>query len=149
MRFRSIIVLVLCCALAVTADTQSADAGRRAHKYRSRMIELVNDSRARHGVRRLKLNTSLSQDAWRHSLRMARRRRLFHTYDLSSLVHQYRPSYWGENVGVARTLRKMEKLFMGSAPHRANILNGHYRHAGIGVVRTGGRLWVTIIFYGG
>jgi uncharacterized protein YkwD len=148
MRFKSFIVLALCCALAVTAEIPSADAGWRAHKYRSRMIELVNDSRAKHGIRRMKLNTDLSKIAWHHSLRMARKHRLFHTYDLTSLVRQYRPSHWGENVGVAGTLRKMEKLFMKSPPHRANNLNRHYHHAGIGVVRTGGRFWVTIIFYG-
>jgi hypothetical protein len=35
---------------------------------------------------------------------------------------------------------------MGSSGHRANILNPAMRHIGVGVVSSGGQLWVTEIF---
>ena len=35
---------------------------------------------------------------------------------------------------------------MGSSGHRANILNPAMRHVGVGVVSSGGQLWVTEIF---
>ena len=35
---------------------------------------------------------------------------------------------------------------MGSAPHRANILNPRMRQVGVGVRGAGGQLWVTEIF---
>ena len=35
---------------------------------------------------------------------------------------------------------------MNSSAHRANILDRRWRGVGVGVVKSGGRLWVTEIF---
>ncbi len=37
---------------------------------------------------------------------------------------------------------------MGSKTHRRNILRNGYDHAAIGIVKSDGNLWVTVIFYG-
>ena len=113
------------------------------------MFQLVNGSRRHHNLRALDLNATLSTKAWRHSKRMAARNSVYHTTDLWSLVRRYSPSAWGENVGMAGTLKRMEILFMRSAPHRANILSSRFRHIGVGVVRARDRIWVTMDFYGG
>jgi uncharacterized protein YkwD len=52
-----------------------------------------------------------------------------------------------ENVGVGANFREIQVQFMASDAHRANILDAAFRRVGIGVVRQGGRAWVTQIFY--
>jgi uncharacterized protein YkwD len=79
---------------------------------------------------------------------MARARSLFHSGNLALLVRPYDAHYWGENLGVGPRLRDIARMWMRSAPHRANVLNSHYRRSGVGVVRSGGRYWVTMMFYG-
>jgi uncharacterized protein YkwD len=133
--------------LTAGAAEEANRAGRQV--LRTTMLQLVNASRRNHDVRALDLNWALSKSAWRHSKRMAVRNSVFHTTDLYSLVRRYRPSTWGENVGMAGTLKRMETLFMRSAPHRANILNRRFRHIGVGVYRGRDRVWVTLDFYGG
>jgi uncharacterized protein YkwD len=54
----------------------------------------------------------------------------------------------GENVGYGSSVDQIHTLFMGSEGHRANILNPAYGQVGIGVVRSGGTVWVTIDFVG-
>jgi uncharacterized protein YkwD len=56
---------------------------------------------------------------------------------------------WGENVGVAATVFRMHRAFMGSSGHRGNILRGGYSRVGIGVIRARERVWATVMFYGG
>ncbi len=55
---------------------------------------------------------------------------------------------WAENVGYGGSVEQVHSLFMGSSGHRTNILNPTYSQVGIGVVRAGGRVWVTIDFVG-
>jgi len=51
----------------------------------------------------------------------------------------------GENVGVGRDVASIHQAFMGSAVHREQIY-GDYRTAGVGIVQSDGRLWVTVRF---
>ena len=146
MRFRRLIILGSVVALLASAWAP-AQAGSRS-SYRARLLRIVNDVRAHHGVRRLDLNIKLSGYAKRHSDEMADRRRLFHTNDLYSRVRAYRATAWGENVATGGTLRRVVKAWMRSSAHRWNLLNGRYAKTGIGVVKRGGRVWVTQIYYG-
>ena len=147
MRTRSTLVFLLCLALVLGALHPSL-AGERARAHRHRVQKLVNKVRVRYDLPRLRLKKPLSRDAWHHSRRMARAGTLFHSRNLRSLVRPYSASYWGENLGVGPRLRDIVRMWMRSAPHRANILNRHYRRSGVGVVRAGGRFWVTMIYYG-
>jgi uncharacterized protein YkwD len=45
-------------------------------------------------------------------------------------------------------MKSLHLAFMDSAPHRRNILYRAYKYVGIGVVRSGGRMWVTVLFMG-
>jgi uncharacterized protein YkwD len=49
-------------------------------------------------------------------------------------------------VGTGGDVDSLHGAFMGSPGHRANVLNGEYDYVGIGLVRTGGTIWVSIVF---
>lgn len=53
-----------------------------------------------------------------------------------------------ENVGVGDTLNKVHSALMNSSSHRRNILSNDFVRVGVGVVRRGGRVWVTELFGG-
>jgi uncharacterized protein YkwD len=127
---------------------QSAIASGRAHRYQSEMLSLVNQTRVANGLNRLRLNSQLSREAWRHSIDMGRRYLLFHTSNVWGLVQPFGARTWGENIAYAQTLRRVEQLWMQSYEHRVNLLNPAFRSAAIGVVRVRGWLWVTVQLYG-
>ncbi len=60
------------------------------------------------------------------------------------------PWTWGENIALSSgSIRDIEKAFMHSPEHRANILDPCFKHVAIGVVRDdNGTAWVTVFFYG-
>lgn len=150
MRYLRSVILITAAAVLVSAGpvNPAGAMNKRAKAARNDMFQLVNASRRNHGVHPLKLNWRVSTAALHHSQRMANRRSIYHTTNLYSVVRRYNPHTWGENVGMAGTLRRMERLFMGSAPHRANILNGAFKRIGVGVKRLTGHVWVTLDFYG-
>ena len=90
------------------------------------MLTLTNSARRNNGLRALELNWRLSKDALQHSRRMAERGTVYHTANLYRLVRRWHPSVWGENVGMAGTVRRVHKLFMASSSHRGNILRNGY-----------------------
>jgi uncharacterized protein YkwD len=143
---RRFIVLTLVVTVLMTA-AGPALAGTRTARLRNTMLQLVNRSRTSHGLRALKLHFAVSSFAWHHSQRMARRNSVYHSTNVLGEVRQYGATYWGENVGMAGTLRRIEALFMASPEHRANILKPLYRRVGIGTIRAHGRVWVTLDFF--
>jgi uncharacterized protein YkwD len=144
---RKLPILVLVVAVLVTG-TASSEVHASELTPRARMLQLLNQTRRNHGLSAFRLNLELSKQAWRHSKRMVERNQLFHTANLYETVRAWSPSCWGENVGVARWLKRLRKLWMQSGGHRDNILNPRFRRIGIGVVKARGVLWVTTIFYG-
>ena len=75
---------------------------------------------------------------------MAKKQTLYHTPSLDSLVTRWRSL--GENVGFATGVRRVQRAFMSSAPHRANILRSAYRFVGVGVKKAGGYVWSAVVF---
>ena len=138
-------LLIFLLAQGVSADRASASTDLRR---RSHMLSLTNDDRAQHDKAVLRMNAVLSRYATDHSRQMATRGYLFHTADLSSKLKGLDWSIGGENVGVGSTLDGVEGAFMGSTPHRRNILRTGFDHAAVGVIRSNGSFWVTVIFYG-
>ena len=138
-------LLIVLLAQGVSADRASASTDLRRRSY---MLSLTNDDRAQHDKAVLRMNAVLSRYATHHSRQMATRGYLFHTADLSSKLKGLDWSIGGENVGVGSTLDGVEGAFMGSTPHRKNILRTGFDHAAVGVIRSNGSFWVTVIFYG-
>ncbi len=112
------------------------------------MLRIINRTRARHGLRGLRMWAKLQEAAHAHSRRMATQRRVFHTACLSCVSPDPSWTSMGENVARGRRLRAIHWKFMRSAAHRANILCRCYTRVGVGVVRRGGTLYVTEIFWG-
>jgi hypothetical protein len=79
---------------------------------------------------------------------MARKAELFHAPG-PQITH--RVTRWislGENIGVgpADDVAGLQKAFMHSPLHRANLMNPAFRYVGIGVVVKDDTLWVTLDF---
>lgn len=144
-RKAAIALLVVAAFFGQGLAPRPADAATR---LRGTMLELTNQDRSEHERAALALNEKLSRYAKRHSREMADAGYLFHSQDLTARLKGLDWSVGGENVGVGTTLDGLEAAFMGSRPHRKNILRTTYDHAAIGVVRSDGKFWVTVIFYG-
>ena len=106
------------------------------------IVTKINAERTLRGLRALPARSYLSDRAHQHSAVMARRGRLYHS-NLSRICC-FRSV--GENVAFNSTVTRIHRSLMASPGHRANILNRRWRGVGVGVVKSGGRLWVTEIF---
>jgi uncharacterized protein YkwD len=116
---------------------------------RSSLLRSTNRIRQHHNLQRLALDRPLSQQALIHSQEMADRGELFHTADLAGVLGDRNWSVAGENVGTGASVRAIQRAFLKSPPHRANILLKNYKHVGIGVYQdSSGIYWVTVIFWG-
>jgi uncharacterized protein YkwD len=136
--------VVVCAALALQA--MFVTPAHAVTTRERRTYHLINKSRWNHDRRSVKISSYVSKLAHSHSRKMANLRTYFH-HCLSCLMSRYGWSYVGENVGYASTVRRMHRWFMHSSTHRANILCRCFTRVGVGVVRSGGYVWVTEIFY--
>ncbi len=136
--------LVLAPATATSASAAGEpgavhQAERVGTSLKDRVIALTNRKRVSHGCRRVRKNAALGRAAQKHSRRMAEANTLSHELPGEpGLVARYRiegyvPSWWAENIAWnQRTARQVVNAWMASDGHRANILNCHFRHIGIG-----------------
>jgi hypothetical protein len=112
-----------------------------------RFSRLMNAARERAGRNRLSLDPEASKVARKHSREMVDRNLLYHTPSSSLIRRVTRWQILGENVGVGGSVGSLHEAFMGSRPHRANILYAKFRHVGVGVRKShDGRMWVTVVF---
>lgn len=120
-------------------------AGPRRH-----MLAMTNQDRAAHDRSALGFARRLASYAKSHSQAMADAGYIFHSTgdQLRAALAGYRWRLGGENVGVGGSLKSLEDAFMASTDHRKNILRRVYEHAAVGIVRSGDRIWITVIFYG-
>lgn len=142
---KAILVTVTAGLLAgLVGAAAPAQAGTLPHK----MLQLTNRSRDHHGLAALKVDHAIAKRAHKHSVAMMHAGYLYHATDIA----RYLPStwrMWGENIGnTTGTLHDLQVAFMHSPEHRANILNGTFTRVGIGVVRRGGKIWITLDFWG-
>ena len=108
---------------------------------------LVNRQRALHGLRKLRSNATLRRVAGSYALRMATRNFFSHvspggtTFDQRIRDAGYLSGFstWtmGENIawgqGRLATPRQIVRAWMHSPGHRRNILDRHFRDAGLGI----------------
>jgi uncharacterized protein YkwD len=138
---RVAVAVALCAGLAVSSALP-ASASVPEHT----MAGMVNSDRSDHGVASVTFQTAIADIARHHSKEMVSKGALFHSC-LDCLSRNHGWQVVGENVGYASTLSQMNSGFMGSPEHRRNILCDCFTRIGIGVVRAGGYVWVTEIFY--
>jgi uncharacterized protein YkwD len=123
---------------------------------RSKVLRMVNATRINHDLHTLRIDSSLSRDALRHTRHMIANNAI---YDPTNLTRILQDEPWdvvgASAVGCAGTLSTLHNAFMHDPVHRAILLNSKIRRIGIGVievdsVNTCGRhwLWATELFYG-
>lgn len=139
----AVIVLSLC--LVVSSSAYAGGGSCYWHSKKDRLLaKKTNAARAHADVRKLSLDPHLSRVARRQAGAMARKRTLYHTPSLGSLVTRWQSL--GENVGYAGSVKRVHRAFMGSPAHKANILKSSYRHVGVGVRKKGGYVWSAVVF---
>lgn len=149
------IALVAAATMALAVLTPSPVG---ATTTRTRMYRATNDSRVDYSIREVNIHWTMSKLARKHSVAMANTPnnsgglgKLFHTKNPATYyLKGIQWNTWGENVGVTGgSVAGLERAFMDSELHRANILNRGFRRVAVGTYRDAdGLLWVTIFFYG-
>jgi len=113
------------------------------------LLDLANQARAQAGAPRLALDAGLCRAARAHADAMFTARQLSHQFDGEPSLPQRLATATdtqldqeGENVALDFDAADGHKHLMLSPPHRANLLNPAYNVIGLGVVRSGDRLYI-------
>lgn len=115
----------------------------------AQLLALANQSRRQAGAPPLTLDAGLSQAARKHALAMLSAQQLSHQFNgepslpirlASTTLLQLDQE--GENVALDYDAQHGHEHLMLSPPHRANLLNPAYNVIGLGVVRSGDRLYI-------
>ena len=149
---RTLTLLGILLLVAFAPSTGSATPSGKSvlmTQVQSALLAQINSFRAAHGLVRLKLNGALVGAADRHSAQMAKLGFFSHNsangQSFSQRIAQaYSPRgfrswtvgenlvWGGPDIGAARAFR----LWLSSAPHRANLLNPRWREIGLGAVHS-------------
>jgi len=113
------------------------------------LLALANMARAQAGAPRLTLDAGMSRAVRAHAEAMFSARRLSHQFEdepalplrLAASTHTQLEQE-GENVALDFDAANGHQHLMLSPPHRANLLNPAYNVVGLGVVRSGDRLYI-------
>ena len=124
--------------------------GAEESSPRLHMLALTNHDRVRHDRSALSFAPRLATYAKSHSQAMVDTGNIFHSTaeQLVAALEGYHWELGGENIGVGDSLEGLEEAFMASREHRKNILRRIYDHAGVGIVRSDEKIWITVIFFG-
>jgi uncharacterized protein YkwD len=113
------------------------------------LLELANQARAQAGAPGLTLDAGMSKAARTHAEAMFAARQLSHQFDGEPSLPQRLAAasrtqldQEGENVALDFDAERGHQHLMLSPPHRANLLNPAYNVVGLGVVRSGDRLYI-------
>jgi hypothetical protein len=145
MRFVMATLMVILTAVPVLAQ-ESAE---------QQVLELANADRAQQGIPPLKWDPALAQAASDHAELMAQQAALSHQYpgeaDLVARAGAAGAHFRSiaENVALAPSPQALEKEWMNSAPHRANLLNPAMNVIGVGLVKKGGNYYAVEDFADG
>jgi len=143
------VVLLLSCFFSLRLPGQEITSTTQMEQQ---ILEWTNQERAKVNAPPLKWNNRLALAARLHSDEMAGRKELSHqlkgeppfTQRLSERGAKF--SGAAENVGYADSAEELQSGWMHSPGHRANLLNPVYNEMGVGIVRSGNRLWATVDF---
>jgi len=113
------------------------------------LLQLANQSRQRAGAPSLVLDTGLTAAARTHAQAMLEAHQLSHQFSGEPTLVQrlaatssLQLEQAAENVALDYSAQGGHEHLMLSPPHRANLLNPAYNTVGLGVVRSGDRLYI-------
>lgn len=110
------------------------------------LVNAINRERAARGLPTLIVHRDLVDDARVHAGRMAGAGRIYHNGNLGAVTSGW--TKLAENVGRGGSASAVHSAFMSSSSHRVNVL-GDYSYLAVGTVRSGGYLYVDVIFMQG
>ena len=137
---RPLAVFLLCAFIALSSPPASALSSTE-----SCFVAAIARERSSAGRRSLTVKSDLASIARRHSERMARDGRIYHSSNLGGGVS----GSWtriGENVGRGPACSSIHRAFMNSSSHRAIILGRDFNQVGVGVVVRSDVIYVTELF---
>ncbi|MDI3316151.1 MAG: CAP domain-containing protein [Bacillota bacterium] len=121
----------------------------------ARLLELINQARVQAGVRPLAVDAALERLAEQKADEMAALGYFDHRSPTRGTPLEMeraagiRAAWMGaENIARARDVEFAMAMFMGSAPHRANLLDPRFDTAGVGVAPTARGVAVSVLFLG-
>lgn len=144
---RALALTLVAAALATPAAAHAPSYD--GNGYEAKLFALVNAERARHGLRRLGATRCAAGFASRWADRIAHERAVRHQ-SVRRVVRACEARRAAENVAMGKvTPEHMMRLWMKSRRHRANILNPHLTHIGVGAGRDGSGRWYGVqVFLG-
>ncbi|WP_173918382.1 CAP domain-containing protein [Halobacillus sp. Marseille-Q1614] len=114
-------------------------------EFEKEVVELVNEERAKEGLKPLKMYERLSDLARLKSEDMAERNYFDHTSPTYGspfeMMDQYEFKYWSAGENIAAGQRSPEQVmegWMNSPGHRENIMKKEFTHIGVGYVEGSG-----------
>ena len=135
--------------LKPVSATSTPDIPFHEATVEDRLLELANQSRLQAGAPPLTLDPGLSRAALIHAQAMVDARQLSHQFSGEPSLPQrladrtrLQLDQEGENVAFDYNADEGHNHLMHSPPHRANLLNPAYNVVGLGVVRSGDRLYI-------
>lgn len=155
-KLRRTVVVTVSAVLAL--GIAFAPAARAGGGLSSKVLGMVNATRASHDLHTLRIDSSLTRDALRHTHRMVTNNAIYDPPNLT-LTRILQDEPWDDVgasvVGCAGTLSALHTAFMHDPPHRDILLNPKIRRIGIGVIEVDSQnscgrhsLWATELFYG-
>jgi hypothetical protein len=135
--------------LALPGRAQAAEPDAAAAEE---LLALANQARAQAGLPTLRKDAPLAGAARAHAEQMAQQPDLSHQYPGEPALEQ-RASAAGahfsviaENIAAGASPGQLHREWMGSPPHRANILDPRLTAAGVAVVASRGWLFAVVDF---
>src|ERR1700730_12420404 len=134
-----------------TAAAKAPNPSSKDYDFQTeeQLLDLANQSRQQAGAPPLTIDSGLSQAARIHAQAMREARQLLHQFtgepslpDRLAATTQLQLEQEGENVALDYDAEHGHEHLMLSAPHRRNLLNPAYNVVGLGVVRSGDRLYI-------
>jgi len=125
---------MLLCVLVLAAPAQASPTPAEA-----RLLVTMNQVRAQHGVRPLRIDLRLERAARAKSRSMLRTGTFAHG-DFPRRLSSYRVRgpYYGENlawgVGANATASGIVQMWLASPSHRANLLRPSFQRVGLGLI---------------
>jgi uncharacterized protein YkwD len=144
------LLAVVLAGTIVLGAVQAQPATAELRDSEKKIASLINKARTQRGRSKLQVSAKLSELARKHSNAMANQNDPVKHSTTNQLLTYMKKSNCvariGENVGAASTALEMHQAFMKSPGHKENILETYWKKVGVGVKKSGGRLWTTELF---
>ncbi|MEZ5170868.1 MAG: CAP domain-containing protein [Acidimicrobiia bacterium] len=138
------VAVIMISGLGIQTSAEPASAGTVDGWAEADFVQRINDLRVAWGRAPLQRHTVLIRKARGWSQTMANNGHISHSNLRSGITVPW--SVLGENVGVGPSVASLHDALIHSSGHLANILDARFNYIGVGVVKQGGRMWVTQSF---